>query len=153
LVAKCYEGVKLKGNEFPGEWFSDMVYLNVKIVKASGTKRADADIIAHIINAAPNFYNIPLSIISQNDINASNALIRLKQNLRNYWKRNLEGKIGRQQGKQSHGRNESSYTFSGGKSKSYQGNTSPSGPSQSYGSNNRGKQGTGNKTWKKFKGF
>jgi hypothetical protein len=51
------------------------------------------------------------------------------------------------------GRNESAYTFSGGNSNSYKGNTSPSGPSQSYGSNSRVKQGTGNKTWKKFKGF
>jgi hypothetical protein len=108
-----------------------MLYLNEQIVRASGTKRSYAEIIANIINAAPKFYNIPLSIISQNDINASNALSKAQTELRNYWKRNLEG----------------------GKSKSYQGNTSPSGPSQSYGSNNRGKQGTGNKMWKKFKGF
>jgi hypothetical protein len=146
LVAKFYEVVKLKGNECTNEWFSDMLYLNEQIVRASGTKRSDAEIIAHIINAAPKFYNIPLSIISQSDINASDALSKAQTKLRNYWKRNLEGKIGRQQGKQSHGRYDSANTFSGGKSKSYQGNTSPSGPSQSYGSNNRGKQGTGNKT-------
>jgi hypothetical protein len=30
----------------------------------------------------------------------------------------------------------------------YQGNTSPSGPIQSYEGNNRGKRGTGNKMWK-----
>jgi hypothetical protein len=72
-----------------------------------------------------------LSIISQSDINASNAVSKAKTELRNYWKRNLEGKIGRQQGKQSHGRNEIAHTFSGRKIKSYQGNTSPSGPSQS----------------------
>jgi hypothetical protein len=114
-----------------------MIYLNEQIVRASGTKRSDAEFIAHIINAAPKFYNILLSIISQSDINASNALSKAQTELRNYWKRNLEGKIGRQQGKQSHGRNESAYTFSGGKSKSYQGNTSPSGPSQNYGGNNR----------------
>jgi hypothetical protein len=94
-----------------------------------------------------------LSIISQSDINASNALRKAQTELTKYWKRNLEWKIGSQQGKQSHGRNYSAYAFSGGKSKSYQGNTSPSGPSQRYGSNNRGKLGTGNKTWKKFKGF
>jgi hypothetical protein len=81
------------------------------------------------------------------------ALSKAHTELRNYWKRNLEQNIGRQQGKQSHGTNESTYTFSDGNSKSYQGNTSPSGPSRSYSSNNRGKQGTGNKTWKKFKGF
>jgi hypothetical protein len=108
-----------------------MLYLNEQIVKASGTKRSDAEIIAHIINAAPKFYNIPLSIISQNDINASNALSKDQTELRNYWKRNLESKIGSQQGKQSHGRNESAYTFSSGKSLSV--------PTQSYGSNNRGK--------------
>jgi hypothetical protein len=134
LVAKFYEMVKLKGNKCPDEWFSDLVYLNEPIVRASGTRRSDAEIIVHIINAAPTFYNIPLSIISQSDINASNALSKAQTELRNYWKRSLEGKIGKQQGKQSHGRNESAYTFSGGKSKSYQGNTSPSGPSQSYGS-------------------
>jgi hypothetical protein len=94
-----------------------------------------------------------LSIISQNDIKSSNALSKAQTELRNYWKRNLEGKIGRQQGKQSHGTNESAYSFSGGKIKSYQGKTSPSGPIQSYGSNNRGKRGTGKKTWKKFKGL
>jgi hypothetical protein len=116
-----------------------MLCFNEQIVRASGTKRSDAEIVAHIINAAPKSYNIPLSIISQIDINASNALSKAQTELRHYWKRNLEGKIGRQQGKQSHGRNESAYTFSVGESKSYQGNTSPSGPSQSYGSNNREK--------------
>jgi hypothetical protein len=105
LVAKFYDVVKLKGNECPVEWFSDMLYLNEQIVRASGTKRSDDEIIAHIINAAPKFYNIQLSIISQSDINASNALSKAKTELRNYWQRNLEGKIGRQQGKQSHGRN------------------------------------------------
>jgi hypothetical protein len=34
LVAKFYEVVKVKGNECPDEWFSDMLYLNPKIVKA-----------------------------------------------------------------------------------------------------------------------
>jgi hypothetical protein len=84
LAAKFYEVVKLKGNVCPDEWFSDMLHLNEQIVRASGTKRSDAEIIAHIINAAPKSYNIPLSIISQSDINASNALRkleRLKQNL------------------------------------------------------------------------
>jgi hypothetical protein len=28
LVAKLYEVVKLKGNESPDKWFSDMLYLN-----------------------------------------------------------------------------------------------------------------------------
>jgi hypothetical protein len=105
LVAKFYEVGKLKGNECPDECFSDMLYLNDQIVRASGTKRSDDEIIVHIINAAPKFYNILLSIISQSDINASNALSKAQTELRNYWKRNLEGTMGRQQGKQSHGRN------------------------------------------------
>jgi hypothetical protein len=92
LVAKFYEVVKWNGNECPDEWFSDMLYLNEQIVRASGTKRSDAEIIAHIINAAQKFYNIPLSIISQSDINASNALSKAQTELRNYWKRNLEGR-------------------------------------------------------------
>jgi hypothetical protein len=98
LVAKFYEVVKLKGNECPDEWFRDLLYLNEQIVRASGTKRSDAEIIAHIINAAPKFYNILLSIISQSDINASNALSKAQTELRTYLKRNLEGKLGRQQG-------------------------------------------------------
>jgi hypothetical protein len=48
--------VKSKGNECPDEWFSDMLYLNEQIVRASGTKRSDAEIIAHIINAAPKIF-------------------------------------------------------------------------------------------------
>jgi hypothetical protein len=80
-----------------------MLYLNEQIVRASGTKRSDAEIIAHIINAAPKLYNILLSVISQSDINASNALSKAQTELSNYWKKNSEGKIGRQQGKQSHG--------------------------------------------------
>jgi hypothetical protein len=38
LVAKFYDVVKLKGNECPDEWFSDMFYLNEQIVRSSGTK-------------------------------------------------------------------------------------------------------------------
>jgi hypothetical protein len=41
---------------------------------------------------APRKYNIPLSIISQNDINAPGALNRAQTELRNYWKRNEEGR-------------------------------------------------------------
>jgi hypothetical protein len=89
-----------------------MLYLNDQIVRANGTKRSDAEIIAHVINVAPKYCNIPLSILSQSDINASDALSRAKTELRNYWKRNLEGKIGKLGGRY-HGksnRNESAYT-------------------------------------------
>jgi hypothetical protein len=73
-----------------------MLYLNQLIVKANGTQRSDAEIIAHVINVALREYNIPLSIISQNDINAPDALNRAQTELRNYWKGNLEGRQGRQ---------------------------------------------------------
>jgi hypothetical protein len=53
LVAKFYEVVKVKGSECPDEWFSNMLYLNEQIVKTNGTRRLDAEIIAHIINVAP----------------------------------------------------------------------------------------------------
>jgi hypothetical protein len=33
LVAKFYEVVKLKGNDCPDEWFSDMLYLDEQIVR------------------------------------------------------------------------------------------------------------------------
>jgi hypothetical protein len=88
-----------------------MLYLNDQIARANGTKRSDAEIIAHIINVAPKYYNIPLSILSQSDINVSDALSRAQTELRNYWKRNLEGKIGKHGG-WCHGkgnRNESIY--------------------------------------------
>jgi hypothetical protein len=113
LVDKFYDVVKVKGSECPDEWFSDMLYLNDQIVRTNGTKRSDAEIIAHIINVAPKYYNIWLSILSQSDINASDALSRAQTELRNYWKRNLEGKIGKHGGRY-HGkgnRNESAYTF------------------------------------------
>jgi hypothetical protein len=42
----------VKGSECPDEWFSNMLYLNEQIVKANGTRRSDAEIIAHIINVA-----------------------------------------------------------------------------------------------------
>jgi hypothetical protein len=74
-----------------------MLYLNDQIVRANGAKRSDAEIIAHIINVAPKY--IPLSILSQSDINTSDALSKAKTELRNHWKRNLEGKIGKQGGR------------------------------------------------------
>jgi hypothetical protein len=61
LVAKFYYVVKNKGSEFPEECFSDTLYLNDQIVKANGTNRSDAEIIAHIMNVAPKYYNILLS--------------------------------------------------------------------------------------------
>jgi hypothetical protein len=64
-----------------------------------------------------------LSSLSQSDINSSDELIRAQTDLRSYWKRNLEGKIGKTSGK-NHGkneRNESAYTFSGGKQRGNQG--------------------------------
>jgi hypothetical protein len=65
LVAKFYDVVKVKGSECPDKWFSDMLYLNDQIVRTNGTKRSDAEIIAHIINVAPKYDNIPLSIQSE----------------------------------------------------------------------------------------
>jgi hypothetical protein len=149
--------VKIKGSERPDEWFSDIIYLNDQIVRANGTKRSDAEIIAHIIHVAQKYYNIPLSILSQNDINVSDALSKAQTELRNYWKRNLEGKIGKHGGRY-HGkgnRNESAYTFSGGKQPVNQGRSGPSrqGQQQPISGNNKGKRVAGNRSWKKFKGF
>jgi hypothetical protein len=67
IVAKFYDVIKNKGNECLDECFSDMLYLNDQIVTANGTKRSDAEIIVHVINVAPKYYNIPLSIISQSE--------------------------------------------------------------------------------------
>jgi hypothetical protein len=47
LVAKFYDVVKVKGSECPDELISDMLYLNDQIVRANGTKRSDAEIVAH----------------------------------------------------------------------------------------------------------
>jgi hypothetical protein len=74
LTSRFYDVVKNKGHECPDEWFSDMLYKNDLIVKANGTKRTDAEILAHNINVAPREYNIPLSIISQYNINAKDEL-------------------------------------------------------------------------------
>jgi hypothetical protein len=82
-----------------------MLYLNDQIVKSNGIKRSDAVIIAHIIDVAPKYYNIPLSILSQSNIYSSDALSRAQTELRNYWKRNLEGKIG-QPSEKYHGKGE-----------------------------------------------
>jgi hypothetical protein len=134
-----------------------MLYLNDPIVRANGTKRSDAEIIAHIINVAPKYYSIPLSILTQSDINASDALSKAQTELRNYWKRNLEGKIGKQGGRyQGEGnRNDSAYAFSGGKQQGNQGRSGSSGQSLQHivSGNTKGKRVAGNKSWKKFKGF
>jgi hypothetical protein len=133
-----------------------MMYLNEQIVKANGTRRSDAEIIAHIINVALRYYSIPLSMLSQNDINASDALSRAQTERRNYWKRNLEGKIGKP-GEKFQGRrykNESACDFSGGKQKGNQGRYNPTRQSQpqTYQENFASKKSAGNKYWKKFKG-
>jgi hypothetical protein len=144
LVDKFYDVVKVKGNECPEEWLSDMLYLNDQIVRANGTKRSDAEIIAHIINVAPKYYNILLSILSQSDINVLDALSKAQTELRNYWKRNLEGKIGKHGGK-CHGkgnRNESAYALSGEKQPGNQGRRGPSvqSPQQMFSGNTKGKR-------------
>jgi len=142
LTLRFYNVVKVKGYECPDEWFSEMLYLNDLIVKAKGTKRTDAEIIAHIINAAPREYNIPLSIISQKDINASDALSQAQTELRNYWKRNLQDrfiKSRNERNKQRH-RNEGAYTMNGNK------------PNFDRNNNNKSFRGGKKKFWKKFKG-
>jgi hypothetical protein len=148
VVAKFYDVVKNRENECPDEWLSDMLYLNDQIVKANGTKRSDAEIIAHIINVAPKYYSIPLCILSQSENNSSDALSRAQTEVRRYWKSNLEGKIGNSSGNY-HGksvRNESAYTFSEGKQRGNQGknNFIRENPNQ------KGKTGAGNKGCRKF---
>jgi Zinc knuckle len=141
----------------PDKWFSDMLYLNEQIVKANGTRRFDTEIVAHIINVAPKYYNIPLRILSRCNINSSDALSSAQSELRKYWKRNLERKIGTSGGK-PHGksdRNECAYTFSGGKQRGNQGRNISMGesPNQHFNGHFKGKRGTGNKGWRKFKGY
>jgi hypothetical protein len=119
-----------------------MLYLNQLIVKANGTQRSDAEIIAHDINVAPRVYNIPLSIISQNDINASDALNRAQTELRNYWRRNIERIQGRQSRYQT--KTESAFAFTGGKQQFIQGTTK-----KGYDGDRKN---TKDKSWKKFKG-
>jgi hypothetical protein len=153
LVAKFCEVVKVKGSE----WFSNMLYLKEQIVKANGRRRSDAELIAHIINVAPRYYNITLSILSQSNFNASDALSRAQTELRNYWKRNLEGKKGKPGGKFQGRRykNESAYAFSGGKQKGNQGRYNSIDQSQphTYQVNVKSKKSAGNKYWEKFKGL
>jgi Zinc knuckle len=143
LTSRFYEVVKNKGHECPDEWFSDMLYLNDLLAKANGTKRTDAEILAHIINVAPRGYNITLSIISQNNINAKDALSRAQIELRNYWKRNLEEKQAKFK-ERNHNKSDSAYAFSGGKFKNNQGKNMSTG----RGNGRR----VGNKSWRKFKG-
>jgi hypothetical protein len=52
-------------------------------------------------------------------------------------------------------RNESAYTFSGGKQRGNQGinNFIRENPNQNFNGNNKGKRGAGNKGWIKFKGY
>jgi hypothetical protein len=143
LTSRFYDVVKNKGYECPDEWFSDILYLDDLIVKSRGTKRTDAEILAHIINVAPKEYNIPLIIISQNNINAKDALSRAQIELRNYWNRNLEDKFARFKGR-SQDKSDSAYAFSGSRHKNSQGKYA------SVGLGN-GKR-VGNKSWKNFKG-
>jgi hypothetical protein len=155
LVAKLYDVAKVKGNEWPDEWFSDMLYLNDQIVRANGAKRSDAEIIAHIINVAPKY--IPLSILSQSDINTSDALSKAKTELRNHWKRNLEGKIGKQGGRYPGkvNRNESAYAFWGGKQQGNKGRIGSSGQIQQQivSGNTNGKRVAGTRVGRNSKGF
>jgi hypothetical protein len=120
-----------------------MLCLNDLIARANGTKRTDAEILAHIINVAPREYNIPLSIIILNNINAKDALSRAQIELRNYWKRNLEERQAKFK-ERNHNKNDSAYAFSGGKYKVSQGKN----VSVGRGNDKR----VGNKSWRKFKG-
>jgi hypothetical protein len=121
-----------------------MFYLNDVISKAYGTKRTDAEILAHIINVAPRQYNIPLSIISQNNRNEKDALSRAQIELRNYWKKNLEERQAKFK-ERNHNKSDSAYALSGRKYKNSQGKNVSGG---------RGRNGkrVGNKSWRKFKG-
>jgi hypothetical protein len=95
------------------------MYFNQLIVKANRPQRYIAEIIAHVINVVPKECNIPLSIISQSDIDVTDALKGAQTELSNYWKRNIKGRqriLGRYQGK-----TESAFAFSGGKPSSNQG--------------------------------
>jgi hypothetical protein len=138
LTSRFYEVVKNKSHECQDEWCSDMLYLNGLIAKANGTKRTDAEILAHIISVAPREYSIPLSIISQNNINVKYALSRAQIELRNLEERQAKFK------ERNHNKSDSAYAFSGGKFKNSQGKN------VSVGRGN-GKK-VGNKSWRKFKG-
>jgi hypothetical protein len=106
--------------------------------------------IAHIINIASKYYNLPLSILSQSTIKASDAMSRAQTELRNYWKKNLEERIGKSSRKhqdRSKINIESANEFSGGKQRGNQVRINPTsrGQNQKFSGNPKGERSVGNR--------
>ena len=76
----------------PDIWVNDLEYFSMQMSEAGGTKKSDADTIAHLITSVPRVYDPVITMITAKPITTTGLLAEAQVLLRNYWVRNIKEK-------------------------------------------------------------
>ena len=82
----------VRGNPYgcPDIWFDNLQYYKELIVKAGGSAKTDAEIVAHVLATAPNSYDSVTTLILGKDLSDATTLKFARDQYRSYWKRHFE---------------------------------------------------------------
>jgi predicted transcriptional regulator len=67
------------------------------MVKAGGSEKTDAEIVAHVLATAPNTYDSVTTLILGRDLKDKETLKFAREQYRSYWKRHFETQYARKQ--------------------------------------------------------
>ena len=90
LTEKFNEVVRANQYACPDIWFDSLQYYKELMVKAGGSAKTDAEIVAHVLATAPNNYDSVTTLILGKDLKDKETSKFAREQYRSYWKRHFE---------------------------------------------------------------
>jgi hypothetical protein len=90
LTEKFNEVIRANQYACPDIWFDSLQYYKELMVKAGGSAKTDAEIVAHVLATAPNSYDSITTLVLGKDLTDPDILKFTREQYRSYWKRHFE---------------------------------------------------------------
>jgi hypothetical protein len=90
LTEKFNDIVRANQYAYPDIWFDSLLYYKELMVKAGGSAKTDAEIVAHVLATAPNNYNSVTTLILGKDLKYKETLKFAREQKWSYWKQHFE---------------------------------------------------------------
>jgi lysine/ornithine N-monooxygenase len=110
LTEKFNNIVKANQSACPDIWLDSLQYYKELIVKAGGSAKTDAEIVAHVLATAPNNYDSVTTLILGKDLKDKETLKFAREQYRSYWKQHFEHHQNRRSAS-AYGNNATAYTI------------------------------------------
>jgi hypothetical protein len=90
LTENFNEVVRANQYACPDIWFDSLQYYKELMVKSGGSAKTDSEIVAHVLAAAPNKYNLVTTLILGKDLKDKETLKFAREQYRSYGKQHFE---------------------------------------------------------------